>query len=154
MIHTFHTKETRFLSNFYPITIKFRGAEYASVEAAYMSAKSEDPLWKSFCQDPFNSPAVIKNRSKTLTLREDWADIKLSVMEECLRLKFSYPHMIEMLLATGDQNIVEGTTWNDRFWGVDLNVSPNIGENHLGRLLMKIRDELKQKQAVISNSLS
>lgn len=152
MIHTFHTKETRFLSNFFPIPIKYKNADYASVEAAYMSAKSEDVLWKSFCQDPFNSPGAIKNRSKLITIREDWADIKLSVMEECLRCKFSYPHMIEMLLATGNQNIVEGTTWNDRFWGVDLTETPNIGENHLGRLLMKIRDELVIKKATVSSS--
>jgi ribA/ribD-fused uncharacterized protein len=110
-------------------------------EAAYMSAKSDDILWQNFCKDPFNSPGAIKKRSKIITIKENWADIKLSVMEECLRCKFSYPHTIEMLLLTGDQNIVEGNTWNDRFWGVDLKETPNIGENHLGRLLMKIRDE-------------
>jgi hypothetical protein len=33
MIHTFHTKETKFLSNFFPIPILYNGIEYASVES-------------------------------------------------------------------------------------------------------------------------
>lgn len=28
-----------------------------------------------------------------------------------------------------------------KYWGVDIKQNPNIGENHLGRLIMKIRGE-------------
>jgi len=57
-----------------------------------------------------------------------------------LRLKFTkHESLKEKLLATGDEELVEGNDWNDRVWGkVD-----GVGENHLGRLLMKIRAELR-----------
>jgi predicted NAD-dependent protein-ADP-ribosyltransferase YbiA (DUF1768 family) len=43
-----------------------------------------------------------------------------------------------MLKATGDEELVEGNWWNDTFWGV----CNGVGENNLGKLLMKIRAEL------------
>ena len=46
------------------------------------------------------------------------------------------------LINTLDENIVEGNWWGDVFWGVNLKVDPNVGENHLGRLIMEIRKEL------------
>ena len=33
-----------------------------------------------------------------------------------------------------------GNTWGDTCWGVDLRTGQ--GENHLGRILMKVREEL------------
>jgi len=44
------------------------------------------------------------------------------------------------LLGTGQMPLVEGNNWGDMFWGVD--VKSGKGENHLGRILMKIREEL------------
>jgi predicted NAD-dependent protein-ADP-ribosyltransferase YbiA (DUF1768 family) len=49
--------------------------------------------------------------------------------------------MREMLLLTGDCELVEGNTWGDKFWGV----CDGEGENHLGKLLMKIRAELAKE---------
>ena len=46
----------------------------------------------------------------------------------------------QALIDTGDQELIEGNWWGDRFWGVDLKT--NQGQNHLGMLLMKIRSEL------------
>ena len=41
-----------------------------------------------------------------------------------------HPHLIEMLLQTGDEELVEGNKWGDRFWGV----CKGKGENHLGKI--------------------
>lgn len=143
MINSFRG-EYKYLSNFYPCAIKYNGNMFESTEAAYMSAKNDDPEWLKYCMDPQNTPAMIKKKSYSITIRPNWDDMKLSVMEEVLRYKFfKHRGLGDMLLATGHQNLVEGTTWNDRFWGVDVTVTPNIGENHLGRLLMKLRDELR-----------
>ena len=49
--------EFRFLSNFYPSPVKFRGILYPSVEHAYQSAKSADPVWKKNCADPEIKPS-------------------------------------------------------------------------------------------------
>ena len=64
-------------------------------------------------------------------------------MEEALRAKFNIPEFKEKLLATGEMHLEEGNNWNDTFWGVDLKTGK--GENHLGKLLMKIRKELNLK---------
>ena len=45
----------------------------------------------------------------------------------------------EMLLLTGDQEIIEENYWGDTFWGV----CRGKGQNHLGKILMKVRDELR-----------
>jgi predicted NAD-dependent protein-ADP-ribosyltransferase YbiA (DUF1768 family) len=54
-------------------------------------------------------------------------------------LKFAnHPELLKQLLATGDEELVEGNGWGDRFWGkVD-----DIGENNLGKILMGVRREL------------
>ena len=54
-------------------------------------------------------------------------------------MKFNIPELKQKLLETGNTELVEGNTWGDTFWGV-YNVE---GENILGRLLMKVREELK-----------
>jgi ribA/ribD-fused uncharacterized protein len=73
-------------------------------------------------------------------------------MEQILRSKFERnPELKKKLLETGDKILVEGNTCKDTFWGVDLNSpdeeSPWLykGENHLGRLLMKLREEFKKE---------
>lgn len=144
MIHEFRGAYN-FLSNFYSTPVLFRGVVYVSSEHAYMSAKSDDPQWKEYCVNPNVSASDVKENSKHIRYVDNWHTLKFQIMEECLRSKFENPILREKLLATGNQNIQEGNYWNDRIWGVDLSVTPNIGENHLGRLLMKIRDEIKAK---------
>lgn len=48
MIREFQ-KEYRWLSNFAPVAVRYKGITYPSVEHAYMSAKSEEKSWKKFC---------------------------------------------------------------------------------------------------------
>jgi hypothetical protein len=58
-------------------------------------------------------------------------------MRECLSQKFADPTLRARLLETGDRDLIEENTWNDRFWGV----CRGHGGNHLGKLLMAIRTE-------------
>lgn len=67
--------------------------------------------------------------------------MKLDVMEACVRDKFTRnADLRRRLLETGDAELVEGNTWGDRFWGV----CDGEGENHLGRVLIKVRGELRK----------
>ena len=50
-----------------------------------------------------------------------------------------------MLIQTGDSVLIEGNTWGDRVWGV----CNGVGENRLGRILMKIRSELNQGEKTV-----
>ncbi len=74
-------------------------------------------------------------------LRAEWESMKLDVMEACVRDKFTRnADLRRRLLETGDAELVEGNTWGDRFWGV----CDGEGENHLGRVLIKVRGELRK----------
>lgn len=135
------TGEYRWLSNFWLVPVEYNGKHFPSVEHAYCSAKSEDFTWKEHCQNTHFSAGAIKKASRKVTLVENWDEIKESVMEACLRSKFSHPHLKELLLATGDAVLIEGNWWNDQFWGVNLRT--NQGQNKLGELLMRIRGNLR-----------
>jgi len=150
MIVHFKSVEHRFLSNFYPIEMEYRGLIFPSSEHAYMSEKSNENVeingikynWRQFCTRKDIKPGKIKGESRFLTLRDNWNKLKVGVMYNVLVCKFSNPQLKERLLATGTENIQEGNWHGDIFWGVDLRQNPNIGENHLGRLLMQLRDEI------------
>ena len=127
--------EYGFLSNFYPIKITHNGREYLSSEAAYQSAKC--PGYEDRFVNAHPARAKRMGHSKKIKSRDDWAEVRLGVMEEILRIKFSDAELAEKLRATYPAVLVEGNDWGDRFWGVD-----GTGENNLGKLLMKIRDEI------------
>lgn len=145
MIHTFSTPETRWLSNFVTVEVTFRGRKFPTVEHAYMSAKIDDENWIEFCTSPARTASQIKQKTNEELLTNpnivtNWEDIKIDVMRECLFSKYQQEPFKTKLIETGNQNIQEGNWWNDKFWGVDLKESPNVGENHLGRLIMEIRE--------------
>ena len=86
-----------------------------------------------------------KRLGRHVQLRPDWENVKLPIMEEIVRAKFTqHPELAARLLATGDALLVEGTTWGDTCWGIDLTTGE--GENRLGQILMQIRAELRSAQ--------
>jgi len=135
--------EYKWLSNFELVDIEYNGIVYPSTEHAYMSAKNDSITWKNFCCHKGSSCSDVKKAGRDITLREDWEDVKLHVMNEVCRTKFFKEPYRTKLLATGNQNLVEGNTWGDKFWGVDIRHTPNEGENHLGRIIMDIRTLLQ-----------
>lgn len=135
----------RFLSNFWLAPVEFEGAIYPSVEHAYQAAKAismeeREPFWKQYM-----TPGDAKRRGRTLTIRGDWEYIKVDIMRQLVRDKFQTPHLKNLLLVTGKHELVEGNTWHDNFWGSCScqKCSGIRGLNHLGRILMEIRGELK-----------
>jgi N-glycosidase YbiA len=130
----------KFLSNFYPCKVKLDDIEYPSVEHAYQAAKTLDAdERKPFHKRPLPSAAESKKMGRKLSMRQNWESVKLKVMEDLLVQKFADPDLKNMLKDTGDLKLVEGNYWGDNFWGVDTRKG---GQNHLGKLLMKIRDNL------------
>ncbi len=126
----------------YDCDIEFMGHKFKSVENAYMFAKNpKDIEWLKKCLSM--SPGDIKKASKSISLRDDWEVVKLSIMYNLLKQKFTQEPFRTSLLGTKNENIVEGNRWNDTFWGVDIKSNPNVGENWLGRLIMDIRTKLK-----------
>ena len=130
----------RFLSNFWPADVVFDGKEYPSVEHAYQAAKTLDEAErKEIREAPLARDA--KRLGKAVTQQSGWEGKKLGVMEDLVRQKFQSMGLRQQLLETGDAQLVEGNTWGDTFWGV----CKGKGHNHLGKILMRIRDELSSK---------
>ena len=138
----FYPREFYPLDNFSSFKVEWKGYLYSSVEEAYQAARfmgsAEDLVERiKHSHSAHEAQKIAKeNRSRQ---RPDWEEIKLSVMEELLRLKVRQnPYVKEKLLQTRDYQIVEDSP-KDSFWGWGPN---RIGENRLGRLWMKIREEM------------
>jgi ribA/ribD-fused uncharacterized protein len=129
----------------------YQNIEYPTAEHAYQAAKLESPDLKTKIKN-CPTPAEAKDFFETYQIKPGpgWTiSKKLHIMEEILMIKFGGkdPLLTRALLATGDSELIEGNTWDDRFWGV----CNHSGENNLGKILMKIREELVlQKQRIIS----
>lgn len=130
----------RFLSNFFEIPVLYGGLTYPSAEAAFQAQKTlSDEEKEAFT---LLSPVKAKRAGSRVALRPDWEEVKLELMEEIVRAKFvQNPNLASRLLATGDRELIEGNAWHDVYWGIDLTTGQ--GENHLGKILMQIRRELK-----------
>lgn len=132
------TCEYRFLSNFWPATVEHEGIVYPSVEHAYQAAKTHDTAERRRIA-ALKSAGQAKRAGRGLRIRSDWESVKVGVMTELVRQKFTNDaELRERLLATVDFELVEGNSWNDQFWGV----CRGVGKNWLGRILMLVRAEL------------
>lgn len=137
MISGFHGAY-RFLSNFYLVQVLYEGILYPSSEHAYQAAKTMD-MEERLRISRLPTPALAKKAGKMLKLRPDWEMEKFQVMLDILRIKFQDSDLRQKLLSTGEEELQENNTWGDRVWGI----CNGVGENHLGRLLMQVRGELR-----------
>jgi ribA/ribD-fused uncharacterized protein len=132
----------RFLSNFYefrwPIVCEHR-LRYLTVENAYQASKSMYYNDRKDIKDL--PPAKAKIAGHNLkNLRPDWEQVKRAIMLELLLQKFiNNEDCRAWLLETGTAELIEGNHWGDVEWGV----CNGRGENHLGKLLMQVRDILR-----------
>jgi len=127
------------LSNFSDSKVNYEGVEYPTVEHAYQAAKTLDVEDREKIRTS-GPPAKAKKLGRKVVIRADWESIKFDVMESLLRQKFAAgTELAQKLIGTGDGLLVEGNYWNDFVWGV----CNGVGQNHLGRLLMEIRNDLK-----------
>jgi ribA/ribD-fused uncharacterized protein len=138
-----------FLSNFYPADVSYSGVDYPTIEHAFQAAKTLDPEERSLVFKS-GSPGAAKRLGRKVKMRGDWDSIKFGIMEELIRQKFTrYPDLRQLLLDTGDVEIIEGNTWGDRLWGMTIDKSGQyVGQNHLGKILMKVREELRAEDKI------
>jgi len=124
-----------FLSNFYTSPITVDGLTFSCVEAAFQASKTLSPdIRKQFVG---LDGSAAKRLGRRVLLRPDWEVIKLEVMKNLLRKKFSDPKFAAQLVAVTEP-IVEENYWSDTFWGV----CNGRGLNWLGQLLTQVRQEI------------
>lgn len=134
-----------FLSNFYPSTFEWHGRIYPTVEHFFQAAKAETQEGYEIVMRE-STPGGAKRAGRNVKLRADWEEIKDKVMYTALKEKFAIPELRKKLLVTGDEILIEGNTWHDNYWGIcTCDKCKNIqnGKNMLGKLLMKLREEIK-----------
>ena len=130
--------EYAFLSNFYERKVEYDGITYGSSEAAFQAQKTLDI--EERLQFATLTPMQSKRKGRKVALRPDWEGVKVLTMYEIVLAKFTQnPDLAEKLIATGDEELVEGNYWHDTFWGV----CDGVGTNFLGKILMDVRENIK-----------
>lgn len=130
-----------FLSNFYQQPFHYDGHLARTSEHHFQAAKAMDK------EDAFRirtaaSPGLSKKWGREVTRRPDWDEVKIQIMTDILMEKFGQClNLRRALLDTGDAELIEGNTWGDTFWGV----CKGKGENHLGRVLMRVRQHYRSE---------
>ena len=140
--------EHRWLSNFWITPVEYEGIMYPSVEHAYQAAKTFDPNWREIVSRA-ETPKKAKYYGYRVPKREDWESVKLQIMEALVLNKFLRNEELKVrLILTGTGLLEETNSWGDTFWGV----CNGVGENHLGKILMKVRESFSSSVGRASGS--
>ena len=138
-----------FLSNFYWNEIEFEGITYPTNEHFFQAMKTLDIDKRRQIANCL-TPGQAKRMGRQVALRPDWEEVKEDVMFLGLCLKFADEQLADWLVETGDELLVEGTTWHDNEWGnCSCPKCKNIeGKNKLGKLLMKVRSMIREERGI------
>lgn len=131
--------EYRWLSNFWEHPIECAGLTWRCGEGLYQAGKSQNPDEQLRFVNLSGRQA--KHQGRRIYVQPHWWRLKLDHMKLVIDHKFNDEQMAVLLLATGDQEIIEANTWNDTFWGVRAH--DGFGQNHLGKIIMNKRKELR-----------
>lgn len=127
-----------------PFQIEWRGKSWPTAEHAFQAAHFFD-----------TNPELAEQVRQTHSPREaddfandnkqfddpNWREKRVEIMEEIVRAKYEQHQLIqETLIKSVGKTIVE-TNDNDSFWGWGPD---RDGENALGKIWMKLRDEVTQ----------
>lgn len=142
----FYETEHYMFSNFSSFSVEYKGVLWVTSEYAYQAAKFTDDVIREKIKNSRSSyDAFTIARLHKDSYRPDWQDVKLEVMEEVVRKKHEqHPCIQKKLKETGSKLIVEDSPVDD-FWGWGPNKD---GENNLGKIWMKIRNELDDQESL------
>lgn len=134
-----------FLSNFYECPIYYNKLVFCNAEAAFQAQKVIDE--KEQYKFINLNASQARKLGKTIVLRKDWEEVKDKIMYEIVKRKFTVNKELQQkLIDTKDEELVEGNWWHDTYWGIDSKTG--IGKNKLGKILMKVREEVKSSNAI------
>lgn len=131
----------------YPLQIN--GVRILTTEALYQACRFPHmpEVQREIIKQHSPMTAKMKSKPHRKDSRSDWDEVRYKVMRWCLRVKLAqnYEEFGRLLLATRDRPIVEQSRKDD-YWGAKLTDEIGdtlIGQNVLGRLLMELREKLK-----------
>ena len=154
--YVFFWKTASPFSNWHPSKFKIEGITFENAEQYMMCSKAmtmrdfETAKKILATSDPRTIKALgkeVKNFNSAL-----WDSVKFNVVFSGCMAKFSQnENLKKALLDTGDKELCEASPY-DKIWGLGVDeqtaktTPPETwpGENLLGKVLMKVRDELKK----------
>lgn len=130
-------------SNFSAHGIELKGIWWPTSEHYFQAQKfAGTPHEEQVQRAKTPKQAAEMGRDRSRPLRADWEQVKDDVMREAVLAKFVRHHDIQqILLSTGDEELIEATT-NDYYWGCGTN---KTGKNMLGKILMEVRSEIQER---------
>lgn len=145
-----------YLSNFYFSDFTLDGVTYPTVEHYFQSKKFEGSTEKILISNSNNrlekvsheayiaglshpAETAKEGRRRDFQMRKDWEQVKEDVMYSGIKAKFTQSlELTSLLLNTKDEELVEDSPY-DYYWGVGRS---KTGQNRLGVLLMRLRNEI------------
>lgn len=133
-------------TNFYAANIVIDGRSYPTTEHYFQANKFKDPnIFNIIVSQPNASAALKEARKYDGYKRQDWERVKDMIMWKALHAKFTqHPNLKTLLLRTGTTHLYEGS-YVDNYWGTGAD---GTGQNKLGRLLMKLRNDINSGGAI------
>ena len=130
--------EYDFLNNRFGCCFVWQGLQYGNAEAAYQASKCEDESERKVYAGCSSDKAALKGKEQVPF--PGWEEARLDIMESILRAKFKQNSVLmKKLIDTGNCILINGNNKKEIYWGVDLYSWQ--GENHLGEILMNIRNK-------------
>lgn len=145
VIKSFHG-DYKGLSNFAAALVHYGGRPYPSVEHGFVAAKSFDiKFQEKISKLKSTQVGYAKKLGREIKIREDWDEARIPIMKQLLIQKFTINNYNELLLSTGDLELIEGNFWHDNFWGDCMckQCKEIKGQNNLGKILMELRTVLR-----------
>ena len=128
-----------YMGNFWKARFFVYGRWWDNVEAAFQAQKTPVEAEVLAIQNA-SKPMEARNLGQKCVLRENWDEIKRSVMKECCMAKFlQHADLRKQLIETGNEDLIEDSKI-DWWWGCGAD---GKGRNELGKILMEVREELK-----------
>jgi len=135
------TDKYLFLSDYFNQSFKYDGIVYNNAICAYLAQLIENPTQKNIISHAIPRDAIqMIKRSKNVRQLTD--EEKFDLMYQVCKAKFSNKELKDKLLATENEELINQTTWDNPFWGK----TNKQGKNTLGKVLMKLREDLKPKK--------
>ena len=146
------SKENKWLSAFNKgKEFTYKGYTYPTVEHAFHAQKidpkdSQLDAYKTKLSDKDLKPSEAKKiggkrsfKENNYKFRNDWDKIKLKLMKEITEEYYKEnPKFLTKLKETGNKELLHTGPRIDKFWGI----TKDGGENHHGKILMEIRDNM------------
>lgn len=149
MDNKYYFKNNTKLTNYYICNVKVDNLTFSSSEAAYHSEKFLDEDIKKLMTKLIPDEAKHVSRELARFIRSDWEDVKYDLMKKVVLEKFKQNfECLKELLDTGNMELIEDTTgWHDNIWGACSceECKSKEHKNYLGKILMEVREELKNK---------